>query len=108
MTEISIELQDRVLMLGEGGGGKTYAARAFLKKFSKSKILIITPNAEEFTDYKNRVVTFEAEEACDAIGVALDKGNMMVVIDDGDVILDKIMTDRRFKVLVNSGRHYGC
>jgi len=108
MTEITIELQDRVLMLGEGGGGKTYAARAFLKRFSKSKVLIITPNAEEFTDYKNRVVTFETEEACEAIGEALEKGNVMIVIDDSDVILDKIMTDRRFKVLANSGRHYGC
>lgn len=109
MTEITIELtNERGAILGEGEGGKTYLLRKLLKEFKKSKILIITPNYEEFKDYPNRVVTWEPEECCEAIGEALQKGNMLVIIDDADVILDKIMTDKRFKELVNSGRHRGC
>lgn len=97
-----------VLILGEGEGGKTYLARAMLKNFSKRTVIVITPNSDEFKDYPNRTVTFNAETANETIKEALMEGNKFVVIDDSDVILKKIEKDKRFLSLIASGRHYGC
>jgi DNA helicase HerA-like ATPase len=107
MTEISLTNQDRILILGESGGGKTYLVRSFLKKFSKRRVLVITPQADEFTDYPNRIVTLRPEPVMDAIGEALDKGNQIVLIDDSDILLEKSVKDERFKLFLGGARHRG-
>jgi len=105
MTKISLSNTDRILVLGESGGGKTYLTRKFLKTFRR--VLVITPQADEFKDYKNRLVTLDPDKVYEAIAVALQEGNMMVVIDDSDILLEKISKDRRFEYFIKGGRHRG-
>jgi hypothetical protein len=114
MTEISFGYglnhgkdADRGLVLGESGGGKTYLVRSILKHFNKKNVLIITPQADEFTDYPHRVVTLRPEPVMEAIGEALQRGNMVVLIDDSDILLEKIIKDERFKLFLGGARHRG-
>lgn len=111
MSQVIVDLHigDRasyILVLGEGYAGKSYLIRKYLKHFKR--VVVITPNHEEFKDYPNRVVTFEPEVCNDTIRKALLAGNCMVLIDDSDVILKKIENDHWFKYLIASGRHRGC
>ncbi len=105
MTEIELSNSSRILVLGESGGGKTYLTRKFLKTFHR--VLVITPQADEFKDYKNRLVTLDPDKVYETIAVALQEGNMMVVIDDSDILLEKISKDRRFEYFIKGGRHRG-
>jgi hypothetical protein len=105
MTEIRLTNTDRILLLGESGGGKTFVVKTFLPMFKRS--LVITPQHEEFKEHPNRIVTWEPEPAYDAIGKGLKAGNMMIVIDDSDILLAKLVRDRRWKYLIMGGRHRG-
>lgn len=71
------------------------------------RVIVITPNAEEFKDFPNRIVTIDSEKVFEGIAIALKEGNLMVVLDDSDVLLEKIIKDKRFKVFIAQGRHYG-
>ncbi len=105
MTEIILSNTDRVLVLGESLSGKTYLVRKFLKGFRHVKV--ITPQHDEFKDYQDRVVTWDVEKVFEAVAEGLGKGNMVIVIDDSDILLEKIAKDKRMKYFLGGARHRG-
>lgn len=105
MTEIVLSNTDRILVLGDSLSGKTYLVRKFSKQYKHVKV--ITPQHDEFKDYRDRVVTWDAEVAFEAIGEGLQKGNMLIIIDDADILLEKLVKDSRLKFFFSGARHRG-
>lgn len=109
MSDISFEVgtanSSRGLVLGEGFGGKTYLVRSITKHIKRA--IVITPNAEEFKDYPNRILTDDEERVLEGFDMAYEQGNLCLIFDDGDATIDRYMTDSRFKRVIVSGRHRG-
>jgi hypothetical protein len=103
---IVLTTSSRILLLGEGGLGKTYMADKFLRRFRR--VLVITTDPTEFSWCPNRVITVDTEKVLVEMEKAFKAGNIMVVIDDADIYFTRFEDDNRLKLLLATGRHRNC
>jgi len=103
---IRLGTPSRIILLGEGGSGKTFMADSFLRRFKR--VLVITTDPTEFSWCPNRVVTVDTETVLANMEKAFKAGNIMVVIDDADVYFTRFEDDNRLKTILAVGRHRNC
>jgi hypothetical protein len=100
---VSLKPTDRILILGESLSGKTYLAERLLSK--AKRVVVYTPQANEWTSFPNRVVGWKAETLYQTIGKCIKEGNVFLAIDDADLPLDRYANDDRLQYLLVAGRH---
>lgn len=96
--------EERILIVGESKSGKTYLASKIGKLYSR--VIVISPYRDEFVDFKNVVHTAEPETAYRTIQIALNKGSVMLILDDCDLYLENFINDPNVKKLLIGSRHY--
>jgi len=68
-------------------------------------VVVYTPQADEWTEYPNRIVGYKAETLYETIGKCIQRGNVFLAIDDADLPLDRYASDDRLQYLLVAGRH---
>ena len=103
--QVQLKPTDRILILGESASGKTFLARRLLSQ--ARRVVVFTPQANEWNEYPNRVVGWEAEQLFKTIGKCLRTGNCLLAIDDADLPLDRYADDPRLRYFLVASRHRG-
>ena len=102
---VSLKPTDRILILGESASGKTYLAKRLLSK--ARRVVVYTPQANEWTEFPNRVVGWKAETLYETIGKCLKEGNVFLAVDDADLPMDRYADDDRLRYFLVASRHRG-
>jgi ABC-type dipeptide/oligopeptide/nickel transport system ATPase component len=103
---IELKSTDRMLILGENGSGKTFLAEKIIRAFPR--VFIISPYEDEFVEYaKKKQVKYTSNEkiAYDIMMKVYSEGNIMLVVDDADLFLDRYTDDPEVKGLLIRSRH---
>ena len=100
---VQLDPRDRLLFLGESLSGKTYMAKRVLANCRS--VVVYTPQADEWTEFPNRVVGWKPETLYETIGKCIQTGNVFLAIDDADLPLDRFASDDRLQYLLVAGRH---
>ncbi len=100
---VKLNLDDRILILGESKSGKTYLGDIMLQAYKR--IVVITSDPTEFKWAKNRIVTIDPGEVNGAIQKALEMGRVVIAIDDADLYFTKYISDENVRYLLIAGRH---